>query len=95
MILKDKVLNYLLLIPKWKVTTYKNLAIKFDTHPRTIASIMKNNKEPYKFPCYKVVFSSWLIWWYNTERWIEEKIEKLKNDWISLINWKIPQEFII
>lgn len=91
--LSKKVLEYLLKIPIWKVSTYKILAAKFKVHPRTIASIMKYNKEPYIYPCYKVIASDGKISWYNTVRWIEEKIEKLQNDWIEIIDWKIDKKY--
>lgn len=93
--MKQKTLEYLLTIPKWKVTTYKNIAIIFNTHPRAIASIMRSNKYPDIYPCYKVIASSGKISWYNTKRWVEEKIERLKNDWIEIINWKIEDKYII
>lgn len=91
--IKNIVLEYLLLIPNWKVTTYKLLALKFWCHPRTIASIMKQNKEPLKYPCYKVVASDGKISWYNTKAWVPEKIQKLKNDWIEIINDKIDKKY--
>jgi len=93
--LKIEVLEYLKTIPKSKVTTYKNIALKFWIHPRAVASIMRWNKFPEIYPCYKVISSSWKISWYNTERWVEEKVEKLKCDWIEIINWKIDKKFVI
>lgn len=93
--MKQKVLEYLQTIPKWKVTTYKNLAKIFEVHPRKIAMIMKYNKEPEKYPCYKVVASDWKISGYNTERWVPEKIEKLEKEGILIIDGKILEEFII
>lgn len=91
--LSKQVLEHLLKIPVWKVSTYKILAQKFKVHPRTIASIMKYNKEPYIYPCYKVVASNGKISWYNTPRWIEEKIEKLQKDGIEIINGKINKKY--
>lgn len=91
--LSYKVLEYLLKIPIWKVTTYKLLAEKFWVHSRTIASIMKYNKEPLKYPCYKVVANDGKISWYNTERWVTEKAEKLKKDWIEIKNDKIDEKY--
>lgn len=91
--ISKKVLNYLQDIPVWKVSTYKILADKFKVHPRTIASIMKYNKEPYIFPCYKVISHDWKLSWYNTPRGIEEKIEKLKNDGIEIKNGKIDKKY--
>lgn len=89
--LKKEVLKYLLTIPKWKVTTYKILAEKFKVHPRTIASIMKQNKNQNIFPCYKVVMNDGSVWWYNL--WREKKIEKLQNDGIEIVNKKIDEKY--
>ena len=89
--MKQAILDYLLTIPKWKVTTYKNIWIIFSCHPRKVSQ----TKFPEIYPCYKVIASSWKISWYNTERWIVEKIEKLKNDGIEVVNWVIDQKFII
>jgi O6-methylguanine-DNA--protein-cysteine methyltransferase len=52
---KVAVLQFLQTLPKNKVTTYKALATKFDTHPRAIATYMRTNKEYNLYPCYKVV----------------------------------------
>ncbi len=89
--LREKVLEYLLTIPVWKVSTYKILAEKFKVHPRTIASIMKQNKNQDIFPCYKVVMNDGSLWWYNL--WLEEKIKRLKNDWIEIIDGKIDRKY--
>lgn len=91
--LRQEVLEYIKTIPKWYITTYKLLATKFNTHPRTISSIMKYNKDPIKYPCYKVISHSWELSWYNTKRWVCEKIEKLQKDWIEIINKKINTRF--
>lgn len=93
--MKQEILNYLLTIPKWKVTTYKNIANIFNIHPRAVSQTMRYNKNPEIYPCYKVIASTWKISWYNTSRWVEEKIEKLKNDGIEVVNWVIDQKFII
>lgn len=92
---KQRVLESLLDIPKGKVTTYKNLALKFGTHPRAIAQFMKSNKQPGRFPCYKVVAADGKLSGYNTERWVMEKIEKLRADGITIRGGKIPKEFIV
>ncbi len=86
-----EVLIFLKTIPKWKVSTYKLIWEKFSLHPRAIAQIMKNNKNPLEYPCYKVISHSWKISWYSGDWWIEEKIKKLKNDWIKIINGKIDE----
>lgn len=90
---KSQILNFLQTIPKCKVSTYKLIADKFGVHPRAVASVMRYNKDPIKYPCYKVIANNWKISWYNTERWVEEKIEKLQRDWIEVINWKIDKKY--
>lgn len=92
---KQEVLEYLQTIPKGKVTTYKNIAKIFGIHPRAVAMYMKHNKFPDKYPCYKVVAHNWNLSWYNTEKWVLEKIERLKNDWIEVSDWKIDEKYII
>lgn len=89
-----KILEKLLEIPKEKVTTYKILANIFNVHPRKIASVMKYNKNPDIYPCYKVISENWNINWYSWPNWINSKINMLKSDWIVITNWRIGKEFI-
>lgn len=93
--MKQQLLEYLQTIPTWKVTTYKNIWKIFNLHPRAVASIMRFNREPEIFPCYKVIASSGKISGYNTQKWVSEKIEKLQNDGIVIVNGKIDKKFII
>ena len=93
--MKQRVLEYLCTIPKGKVTTYKNIWQKFDIHHRVVASIMRYNQFPEKYPCYKVIASSGKVSGYNTEKWVLEKIEKLQKDGIVIENGKISDDFII
>lgn len=90
---KLQILSFLQTIPKGKVSTYKLIASKFGTHPRAVASVMRFNKDPIKYPCYKVVANDGKISWYNTERWVEEKIEKLEKDGIEIINGKVLKKY--
>ena len=92
--LDNKILEKLLEIPKWKVTTYKILADIFDVHPRRIASVMKTNNNPDVFPCYKVISHSRKLSWYSWPNWVKSKIELLEQDWIKVIDWIIWSEFI-
>ncbi|RAL57788.1 hypothetical protein BLD25_00320 [Candidatus Gracilibacteria bacterium GN02-872] len=93
--IKKQILEYLQSIPKGKVTTYKNIALKFGVHPRKVAMIMKHNKDPIKYPCYKVVAYDGKISGYSTEKGVSEKIFKLKNDGVKIIEGKVLKEFII
>ena len=93
--MKEKVLKFLQTIPKWKVVSYKQLAIKFWTHPRAIAVFMKYNKYPDIYPCYKVVSASRKISGYSWKDWVDWKIERLKKDWITIRWGKIGVEYFL
>lgn len=89
------ILEYLLWIPKGKVMTYKTLADVFWVHPRKIAMTMKHNKNPWIFPCYKVIAHSGKVSWYNAGEWQKTKIEMLEADGIEIIDGKIDKKYII
>ncbi len=93
--LDQKILEVLLEIPAWKVTTYKNLADKFWVHSRRIASVMKMNKHPDIYPCYKVISHSWKLSWYSWPDGTNSKISMLKTDGIKVVDWVIGKEFIV
>lgn len=78
-------------IPKGKVVSYKQIWELFSIHPRTVAKILSRNINQDTYPCYKVVNSNWKINWYNL--WVENKINKLKSDWIIIKNWKIDSKY--
>lgn len=54
---------------------------------------MGQNKQPDKYPCYKVIASDGKLWWYSSKRGCEEKIEKLKKDGIEIHNGKIDKKY--
>jgi O6-methylguanine-DNA--protein-cysteine methyltransferase len=93
--LDQEILEALLEIPDWKVTSYKNLAIKFWVHSRRIASVMKMNKHPDIYPCYKVISHSWNLSWYSWPDGTNSKISMLEADWIKVVDWKIGSDFIV
>lgn len=93
--LDKKILEYLCEIPKWKITSYKYLAEKFWVHPRKIASVMRYNKNPTKYPCYKVLSHNGKLSGYNTDRWVKEKIEKLEADGVSVINNHVDKKYFL
>lgn len=88
--MREKVYELLCQIPKGKVTTYKILGAKLWIHPRAIWVYMRTNKDPVKFPCYKVVTSDWKIW--NYLLWVDKKVSLLKNDGIKMVDWKVTPE---
>ncbi|MDD3302875.1 MAG: MGMT family protein [Candidatus Gracilibacteria bacterium] len=88
-----QILSFLQTIPKGKVSTYKLIAERFQVHPRAVAQVMRYNKDPITYPCYKVIAHSGKISGYNTERGVDEKIEKLEKDGIEIINGKINKKY--
>ncbi len=87
------IMEALLKIPKWKVSTYKILADQFWVHPRRIASVMKYNKHPDCYPCYKVIAHAWWVGWYSWPDWVNSKVSMLEADWIQIIDWKIDKKY--
>ena len=76
-------------IPKGKVTTYSELA-RFAGSPkacRAIGNIMNRNKEPEKYPCYKVVRADGRVGGYAKGQ--EKKISLLRADGIEITDGKI------
>jgi O6-methylguanine-DNA--protein-cysteine methyltransferase len=88
------ILESLLKIPKGQVTTYKILADKFWVHSRRIASVMKMNKDPDIYPCYKVISHSRKISGYSWPDGVKSKITMLKNDGIIVENDKIAENYL-
>jgi len=93
--MNKEILEFITTIPKNKVVSYKYIADKFWVHPTKVSSVMRYNQDPIKYPCYKVLANNWNISWYNTIRWVQEKIEKLNNDWIEVINWKVNNKYFL
>ncbi|EKE29901.1 MAG: Methylated-DNA-[protein]-cysteine S-methyltransferase DNA binding protein [uncultured bacterium (gcode 4)] len=89
--MKEDIYAFLTTIPRWKVVSYKIIALKFNIHPRYVAQIMASNEKPDAFPCYKVINSDWKIWWYNL--WTDEKIRRLKSEWIEIKESKIDKSY--
>ncbi len=89
-----KALLLLRRIPKGRVTTYKALARACKTSPRAIGQIMRHNKEPEKYPCYKVIMSNGRIGGYQGTRGIKKKIMLLKKDGIEVKNGKVDKKYL-
>lgn len=91
-----KALVLLRKIPKNRVTTYKALAKKCRTSPRAIGCVMRNNKEPKKYPCYKVIKSSGEVGGYCGSakgKNVRKKISLLKHDGIKVIKNKVDKRY--
>jgi methylated-DNA-[protein]-cysteine S-methyltransferase len=67
-------------IPCGKVVTYKELARICGTSPRAIGALMRGNKDPVNFPCYKVVASNGALTGYSADGGINKKRDLLKSD---------------
>ncbi len=80
-------------IPKGKATTYKLLAEACGTSPRAIGSIMSGNKNPEKYPCYKVVRTDGNVGGYSSKGGCRRKAELLKKDGIEIVNGKIDKRY--
>jgi O6-methylguanine-DNA--protein-cysteine methyltransferase len=91
----QKILEYLLEIPKGKVSTYKRIGERFWVHPRKVAAVMRYNKNPEIYPCYKVISESGKLSGYSGEDWINGKVTRLKNDGIEIVDGVIAESFIV
>lgn len=91
----QQILGFLQTIPKWKVATYKSIADRFKVHPRKVAAVMKYNKHPDIYPCYKVIAASWKISGYSWYDWVSSKIQMLQADWIWINDGIIESKYMI
>jgi len=91
------VLSFLRKIPRGRVVTYKSLGKKFKIHPRAVAKIMAGNKQPERYPCYKVVSATGSVGGYGGG--VMKKIRLLRKDGIEVnkkridldrFGWTIP-----
>ena len=91
MTFSEKVLELTKKVPKGKVTTYKIIAEKLNTHAyRAVGTALHNNKKPIIIPCHRVVNSSGFVGGYG--KGIKKKIELLKKENVKIKNKKI-QDF--
>ncbi len=89
--LKEKVYNYLLTIPKGKVVTYKQIA-EYLGNPklsRVVGNILHRNPNEKKYPCYKVVNSKGKLSKKFAFGGIEKQKEKLEAENIEVINYTV------
>ena len=94
-ILRDKVFDYLLGMPKDKITTYGQLGDMFGVHSRKIGKVIKWNENTEQFPCYKVLETKDKLGYYNGKWWIPGKVQRLKDDWIEIIDGKIDSKYFM
>ena len=84
----------LLKVPKGKVTTYAALARAVGTAAyRAVGTAMKNNPYMGDIPCHRVIKTDRSVGGFNGGEPL--KLVMLKKEGITLINGKIPEEFIL
>ncbi len=93
--LRPLVFQYIKEIPKGKVTTYKAIWDIFKVHPRKIGKIVKDNRECEKIPCFKVLETENKIGFYNGKDGIHGKVNKIKEEWIEVINGQIEKKYFL
>lgn len=93
--ISQQILEFLQTIPKGKVATYKSIADRFSVHPRKVAMVMKHNKRPDIYPCYKVISTSGELGWYSAYDGVESKKKMLEDDGIEIIADSIDSMYII
>ena len=92
-----KALLLLRKLPKNRITTYKALAKACKTSPRAIGCIMRHNKKPGKYPCYKVIKSDGSIGGYCGDTKgvsIQKKIRLIRKDGIEVRNGKVDKKYL-
>jgi O-6-methylguanine DNA methyltransferase len=78
-------------IPHGYVTTYKALARYTGINSaQAVGQLLKRNPCPDLFPCYKVVKSDGTLGGFNGTLHSEEKVRRLKQDGIQVIDEHIP-----
>jgi O-6-methylguanine DNA methyltransferase len=83
-------------VPRGKVTTYGILAKATHSSPRAIGQIMKRNRHPDIYPCYKVICSDGSIGGYAGKvksKEIKRKIMLLKKNGVTIDNGQIDKRY--
>jgi O-6-methylguanine DNA methyltransferase len=87
---EQEVWNALKLIPKGKITTYKEIANYLNTKGiRAVANAVAKNPYAPKIPCHRVVKSNAQIGGYSAKGGIKTKIELLKKEGVFVKEGKI------
>ncbi|MCX6819361.1 MAG: MGMT family protein [Candidatus Aenigmarchaeota archaeon] len=84
-------LLFLRKVPKGRVVSYGELARACNNSPRAIGMIMKGNKDPVRYPCYKVIRSDGSVGGYI--KGIDKKIKLLRDDGINIKNERIDDRY--
>ncbi len=89
--MEEKVYEFLKTIPKGKVVTYGQIAEYLGNKKlaRIVGNILHNNPDENEYPCYKVVNSKGNLSKKFAFGGIEKQKEKLEQDGIVVINYKV------
>ena|SRR3989344_573759 len=86
----EKVYYYCGKIPKGKVTTYQEIGRAMKTKAyRAIGTALKNNPNPIKVPCHRVIRNNGEIGGYNGILNSKKKIKLLEKEGVKIKNNKI------
>lgn len=88
---KEKIYQYLTTIPKGKVVTYKQIATHLGNEKlaRYVGNVLHVNKNPIKYPCYKVVNAKGELASNFAYGGLDGQRERLKKDNIVVIGNKV------
>lgn len=89
--LEKIILNLLVQIPEGMVTAYRDIAVALgdSAAARAVGTIMANNEEPEKYPCWRVVRSNGEVGKYSASGGKDAKIAKMKSEGIEIEEGKI------
>lgn len=93
---QKRLFNFVIKIPKGKVTTYGELAKVLKTSPRAVGQALKANPFPVKIPCHRIVKSDGGLGGYfgksgssRKRKLLEGEGIKIKEDKINLRKYSI------
>jgi methylated-DNA-[protein]-cysteine S-methyltransferase len=91
---RDRVLKLVTMVPKGKVTTYKELARAMGNPKayRAVANALARNPSPVKIPCHRVVRSNGEVGGYRLGT--RQKAKLLLREGIKIENGKIGSKFM-
>ena len=89
--MKDKVYEYLKMIPKGKVVTYGQIAEYLGNKKlcRVVGNVLHNNPDPISQPCYKVVNAQGKLAVNFGDGGIKIQAKRLKADGIEVVDGKV------
>lgn len=92
--MQEKILKYLLTVPKGKVVTYGQIAefLGNKNLSRAVGNALHRNPDGDKYPCYKVVNSKGELSKKYAFGGIEEQKKRLEKDGVKVVNYKVDLE---